>query len=338
MDQLSLFPGVAARLKTTAVELPSADEPIAEPEPAPGVGSSSQIGLFDARVRELRAIREAIALGEIDQVRHRLQSVEPGADFDVGGTRERLSKISEQLVDAGRLSARGSVVAIATLARKLAADGEPWSRLGRTLLVRAAVAVEDEPSSLAGRLRIEAGDLDGALSVLTSALEPTRTADLLFALGDVQTLRGNPTSARRHYRDALLIDPFDAAFENVLDDDVRSLADIAESDVEIEGEPRAWAAAVGIVAGVLALPSPSDFPLSEPNPSLAAALGRTRRFIEALVLTTAPHGRQGPTALIEARRTMKRASPALFAWYMARLTGPLRSPSFAQQPRAARNG
>jgi hypothetical protein len=338
MDQLSLFPGVAERLDTAATELPSADEALAGPDPPPGVGSSSQIGLFDARVRELRAIREAIALGEIDEAHDRLQSVEPGEDFDVGGMRERLSKISEQLADAGRLSPPGSVAAIATLARKLAADGEPWSRLGRTLLVRAAIAVKDEPSSIAGRLRIEAGDLDGALSVLTSALERARTADLLFALGDVQTLRHNTTSARRHYRDALLIDPFEAAFENVLDDDVRSLADVAESDVEIEGEPRAWAAAVGIVAGVLALPSPGEFPLFEPNPSLAAALGRSRQFIEALVLTTAPHGRRDPSALIEARRAMKRASPALFAWYMARLAGPRRSPSFAQQPRSARNG
>jgi hypothetical protein len=241
MDQLSLFPGVAARADTAAVELPSADETLAEPDRGPGVGSSSQIGLFDARVRELRAIREAIASGAIDEARHRLQSVDPDTDFDVDGTRERLST-------------------------------------------------------------------------------------------------DNLTSARRHYRDALLIDPFDGAFENVLDDDVRSLADVAESDVEVEGEPHAWAAAVGIVAGVQALPSPSDFPLSEPNQSPGAALGRARQFIEALVLTTAPQGRHDPSALIEARRTMKRASPALFAWYMARLAGPLRSPSFARQPSSARDG
>jgi tetratricopeptide (TPR) repeat protein len=331
MDQLSLFPGVVERLDTTAPQLPSADEILADP--APGIGASSQIGLFDARVRELRAVREAIALGEIDEAHDRLRSVEPGADFDVGGMRDRLSKISEQLAAAGRLSPRGSVAAIVTLARRLVADGEPWSRLGRTLLVRAAAAVEDEPSSFAGRLRIEAGDLEGALSVLTSALERTRTADLLFALGDVQTLRDNQTSARRHYRDALLLDPFDPAFENVLDDDVRSLADVAEADVEIEGEPRAWAAAVGIVSGVLALPSPSDFPSS-----LAAALARARQFTEALVQTSAPHARHDPNALVEARRTMKRASPALFAWYMARLTGKTRSSSVVQRPRPAPNG
>ncbi len=333
-----MFPGVAAPLDRTAAELPAADEALAQPDPPPGVGTSSQIGLFDARVAELRAIREAIASGAIDEARHRLQSVEPDADLDVGGTRERLSEIAKQLAGAGRLSPRESAAAIATLARKLTADEAPWSHLGRALLVRAARAVDSETSSLAGRLRIEAGDLDGALSVLTSALERAHTADLLFALGDVETRRGHPISARRHYRDALLIDPFDSAFENVLDDGVRSLADVAASEVEIEDEPRAWAAAVGIVAGVLALPSPGDWTLSAPHPSHAAALGRTRQFVEALVATSAPHGRQDPSAIIEARRTMKRASPALFAWYMARLTGPRRSPSFTRQPRSARDG
>jgi len=330
MDQLSLFPGVAPRPDATITELRLAGETLAEADPAPVVGSSSQMGLFDARLRELLAIREAIASGEIDDAIHRLKSVDPGADFHVGDMRERLSIVSEELADASRLSPRESAAAIATLARALAAEEDPWSRLGRTLLIRAAATVDDEPSRLAGRLRMEAGDLDGALSVLSSALERTRTAELLFALGDVQTRRGNPTSARRHYRDALLVDPFDAGFEDVFDDGVRSLVDVAESEVEVEGEPRAWAVAVGIVAGVLPLPSPSDFPLSKPTTTFSAALGRARQFVEALVMTTVPHGRHDPSALIEARRTMKRASPALFAWYMGRLTGPLRSASFAR--------
>jgi tetratricopeptide (TPR) repeat protein len=324
MDQLSLFPAAAERPGAPEVKLPSLDE--ATPDPA--VGGTSQMGLFDARVRELRAVRQAIASGALDEALDRLRSVEAGSDLDPSAARERVSRISAQISDAGRSATQESAALLAALGRRLAADGEPWSSLGRVLLVRAAALVEDGPGSLAGRLYQEAGELDRARSVLASALARARTASLLFALGDVETLRGQSAAARRWYRDALLLDPFDAAFESVLDADVRSLPDVAEGDVEIESEPRAWAGAVGIVAGVLTPPVQADVRAdgisSEPDRGGSAAveaLSRMRRFVEALVLTTAPHAPPGRDALIEARRTMKRASPALFAWYMGRLGG-----------------
>jgi tetratricopeptide (TPR) repeat protein len=215
MDQLSLFPAAAERPGAPVAELPSADE--ASPDPV--VGGTSQMGLFDARVRELRAVRQAIASGALDEALYRLPTVEAGPDFDPSAARERVSRISAQISEAGRSAGQESAAMLAMLGRRLGADGEPWSSLGRVLVLRAAAVVEDGPGSLAGRLYQEAGELDRARSVLASALARARSASLLFALGDVETLRGQSTAARRWYRDALLLDPFDAAFESVLDGD-----------------------------------------------------------------------------------------------------------------------
>jgi tetratricopeptide (TPR) repeat protein len=337
MDQLSLFPGGAERH-----EAPIAALGVDQAQPEPGVDAHpSQIGLFDARVRELRAVRQAIASGELGEALDRLRSIEAGSDFDPSAMQKKIARISAQISDASRWTRPESAAATAALGRRIAADGEPWSSLGRRLLVRAAASVEDDLSPLAGRLYQEAGDLERARSVLASALERHATASLLFALGDVETLRGNRTAARRCYRDALLLDPFDAAFDTVIDDEVRALPQVAEGDVEIESEPRAWAAAVGIVAGVLASPGQADLTSPEPDPIPTAAfdaLVRMRNFVRALGLTAAPDGPPRPNALIEARRAMKQASPALFAWYMARRTGSERGPSLAPRFRSAPSG
>jgi tetratricopeptide (TPR) repeat protein len=320
MDQLRLFPDVA----------PQADRPadnaaaVADKPSDIQNGDPAQEGLFDARLARTRAVRQAIASGQLDEALDLLASLKAGSDFDVAAIGERVSKIRAELARASRAPQSESAMALAALARTMTSDNMPWSALARTLLVLAARAVEREPDARAGRLYMESGDLDRARSVLVSTLSCSRTASLLFALGDAETKRADRASARRWYRDALLLDPFDAAFQEVLDEDVRALADLAEREVEQESEPRAWAAAVGMVVGVLVPPGDSPLEASEPEgmtSSAREALARMRQFVRALAFTAASHTAVDRNAVIEARRTMKHASPALFALYMARRTG-----------------
>jgi tetratricopeptide (TPR) repeat protein len=320
MHQLRLFQQVAPQSDLPAENRASAaDEPIGIQNADP-----AQQGLFDARLARTRAVRQAIASGQLDEALDLLASLKPGSDLDVDAIRKRLSKIRAELARVDRAAPRESAQALAALARTMTSDNMPWSGLGRTMLARAARAVECEPDATAGRLFLESGDLDHARRVLLSTLSRTRTASLLFALGDVETKRADRAAARRCYRDALLLDPFDAAFQEVLDDDVRALADLAEREVEQESEPRAWAAAVGMVTGVLDPPGDSPLEASEPQgmtSSVQEALVRMRQFVRALTFNAASHASVSQNAVLEARRTMKRASPALFALYMARRAG-----------------
>jgi hypothetical protein len=315
MDQLFLFPNVAP-LSAATEAMPGAAGPTAVEEPDP-----AQQGLFDARLAQLRAIHVAIAAGRLDDASGLLASVERGPDLDVAATRQRISRIVAELEQAEAKATEDRAGALATLARGLAADREPWSGLGRTLLRRAAHALEGQLDATAGRLYLESGELDRARDVLVATLSRTRSASLLFALGDVETRRCDRASARRCYRDALLLDPFDAAFEETLDDEVRRLVDIAETEVEVESEPRAWSAAVGMVMGILVPPTelPVDFSGPDgPVPVASEAFRRMRQFVRALSLTVQSRAAVDATAIVEARRTMKTASPALFTHYMAR--------------------
>jgi tetratricopeptide (TPR) repeat protein len=315
MDQLFLFANIAPLSDAAPDAAPAAAGPKAVDEPDP-----VQPGLFDARLAQLRAVRLAIAAGQLDGARSLLASLEPGPDLDVTSTRERISEIVAELGHAEAQPTQDRAVALAGLARVLAAHREPWSGLGRTLLRRAAHALEGELDATAGRLYLESGDIDRARDVLTEMLSRARSATLLFALGDVETRRGDRTSARRCYRDALLLDPFDAAFEETLDDEVRGLVDVAETEVEVESEPCAWAAAVGMVAGILV--PPTKLPVfSEPvglAPIAGEAIRRMRQFVRALSLTVHSRTEVDAKSIVEARRIMKSASPALFAYYMAR--------------------
>lgn len=317
MDQLPLFSDIAPTSDSTADATPVVSEPavIAAPD-------HMQPGLFDARVAQVRAIRVAIASGELGVALGLLASMESGPDLDVAQTCRRISTVIAELAQAdGSANPKGRAIALAASARKLMADREPLSRLGRTLLRRAAYAVEGEDDDFAGRLYLEAGDADRAREVLVSALSRTRSAGLLFVLGDVETVRGDRASARRFYRDALLLDPFDLAFEHTLDPEVRELADVAQADFEVENEPRAWAAAAGMITGVLVAPGALDGDLPEPpgiGPTAVEALRNMRQFVGALAQTVQSRAAPDGNAVVEARRSMKRASPALFAAYMAR--------------------
>lgn len=149
-----------------------------------------------------------------------------------------------------------------------------------------------------------------------------RNAATLFALGDVELALGDRSAARQHYRDALLLDPYEDAFDSVADEEVRGLPSLAEFEVEVESEPRAWCGPVGIVAGILprTLDLAGELPIPEGRaPDASSALVRARQFVDALLRAGSPDVQKDREVLVEARRAMKRASAPLFAWYMARL-------------------
>jgi hypothetical protein len=316
MDQLRLFADVSPPLSSPAADaVPTAAELLAFDDP-----DSVQPGLFDARLAQLRAVRLAIAAGQLDDARSLLVSLEPGPDLDVTATRERISAIVAELAREEAKPTKDRAFALAASARALITDRQPWSGFGQTLLRRAADALRGELDAAAGRWYLESGDPDGARDVLHAMLSRARSASLLFALGDVETRRGDRTSARRCYRDALLLDPFDTGFEETIDEEVLRLVDIAETEVEVESEPRAWAAAVGIVSGLLVPPTDLPVDLLEPHgwaPTVREAIRRMRQFVRAFSLTVQSRAVVDAKSIVEARRIMKSASPALFAHYMA---------------------
>jgi len=318
-SQLALFPGV---VPAEAGEAPVACNPPAAAEPAPAPFSSQQMGLFDAQVRRLRAALDAIANADLPSAVSLLAGLPPELDPGVASMQHRAAELLADLQHLDALPQPAQVAAHLELGRALAVESEPWSSLGRTLIGRAGAGLGPAEGALAGRLFMEAGMLERARSVLLAAGPPT--AATLFALGDVESARGDRSAARRYYRDALLHDPFDAAFDAIADADVRALPDVAELEAEVDSDPRAWCAPVGMIAGIL--PRPNELTGELPMPADAgaeklAALARAREFVDALVRAGAPDVHKNRDALLDARRCMKRASAPLFAWYMGRLAG-----------------
>jgi hypothetical protein len=279
------------------------------------------MGLFDAQVRQLRDALEAFALADLPRARRLLEGVPSELDVSVPLLRVRVVELHDELAGLEPRPPAARASAYVERGRQLVREGDPWSRLGRTLITQAAAEVAGNDEILAGRLFLEANDPERAKSVLLGTRGP-RDAATLFALGDVEVARGDRSAARQHYRDALLLDPFEDAFDRVADEEVRALPSLAEFEVEIDCEPRAWCGAVGIVAGILprTLDLAGELPVPEGRaPAASSALVSARQFVDALVRASSRGVQRDREALLEARRAMKRACAPLFAWYMARL-------------------
>jgi hypothetical protein len=318
--QLFLFPGI---LPVEALEAPPAPEPVVPAHPAPAPLSPSQMGLFDAQVRRLRAALDAVAAGDLLGALSLLAELTSEVDPVVPSLRQRVAEVHRDLERCGALPWSARIPAQLELGRRLSVESRPWSSLGRTLIARAAAALGPAEGVLAGRLFMEAGQLETARTALRAVPGP-RTAAALFALGDLETARNDRSAAREHYRDAILLDPFHAAFDGVADEEVRGLPYVAELEVEVDGDPRPWCGPVGIVMGTLPRPRqllgelsmPADAPTDR-----SMALARAREFVDALVRAASPDASRNREAVLDTRRAMKRASAPLFAWYMARLSG-----------------
>jgi hypothetical protein len=107
----------------------------------------------------------------------------------------------------------------------------------------------------------------------------------------------------------------------IRDQDVRALPEVTRYELEIEGDPRAWSAAAGMVTGILPIhPSAHEMWASKPDPGVPAsdALVRARAFAAALVEAFTARASGDQHAVIAARRTMRQLAPTLFAAYLER--------------------
>jgi tetratricopeptide (TPR) repeat protein len=330
--QLSLFPGIEHEPEPEPEPQASAPELLSWPnlpDALPG-----QLHLFSDRSVRLSRARAAITEARLDDARRELVDLKKRFPRDPFITREAAHITTLRRRFAAAMAAPPGTRAEALLAFARSLDGadEPFASLRRTALRRAADELrraEGDAATLSGQppgfYLLEAGALDEAKDSLTRTLSIGPSARALFLLADTTLLLGAPGAARRLYLEALLLDPFDPALGAVRDEAVRALPSTAQDDLELDDEPMAWSAPVGIVTFVL--PMPVGLPrgalaLAElaqaPTraPSQRDALERARAFVQALAEAASPEGR---SRAVDLRRTMKQLSPRLFAAYMDRV-------------------
>jgi tetratricopeptide (TPR) repeat protein len=274
----------------------------------------TQLDLVGDRHLQLEGARRALTEGRAAEASRELARLrvhypgDPGiaAELDLAHTLEQ--QITE--IDAAPRARRPALLVAA--ARGATAGV-------RTLLLRRAAAelMRDAPTALvdgrpASALLLEAGDLDAARQAAEAAAAHSPRARFLAHLADIEHRLALPGSARERYREALALDPHDVDWDELADEEVRSLPDIARTELELE-HGVAWAAPVGVVLGVL--------PPGEPPPCSAAAdrqpasaLAQARRFLVALIRSMHEPGARA----IDARREMRALAPQLLATYLER--------------------
>lgn len=276
----------------------------------------TQLDLFGDRHLQLEGARRALTEGRAADASRELTHLrihypgDPGiaAELDLAHT------LQQQLAEIEAASPPRRPALLVAAARSATAGV-------RTLLLRRAAAElqRDAPTALvdgkpASVLLLEAGDLHAAHQAAEAAAGHSPRARFLACLADVEHRLDRPGSARERYREALALDPHDVDWDELADEDVRSLPDIARTELELE-HGIAWAAPVGVVLGVLPPgeppPLPCDGPADRPP---ASALAQARRFLAALIRSM---HEPGPRA-IDARREMRALAPQLLAAYLER--------------------
>ncbi len=292
---------------------------------APAVLDAPQLGLFDQRTLGLADASAALVRGDVDaahaafiSLRNRLPS-----DPVICEQARAVADLRSRCNALSMLPSKPRAIAQLCLARELLQSTGALHEYGKLLVCVAArqwcIAVGDAElldGRLSGEWFLSHGAFDDALASLERAAEHHRSARILLRLGDVHTMLGQPSLARLHVRDALLLDPFHDAFQELLDDSVRALPDTARYEIGIEDEPMAWAAPVGIVTGLFPRLLHIDVEFGDTDVSRTRAqrdaLQRARVFTRMLTKIASPHVRKNSEALIDARRTMKNACPELF--------------------------
>ncbi|HEY0480587.1 MAG TPA: hypothetical protein VGD37_23885 [Kofleriaceae bacterium] len=168
--------------------------------------------------------------------------------------------------------------------------------------------LDGKPASV---LWLAAGDAEAASAAAADAVRHSPRARFLAYLADVEHRLDHRTRARELYRQALALDPTDVDWDELADDDVRALPDIARTELEL-ADGVAWAAPVGVVLGVLPIGDPPGDGATDPQS--ASELDRARRFLGALGRATRTRG----PSMIEARREMRALAPQLLAAYLER--------------------
>jgi len=274
-----------------------------------------QLDLFGDRHLQLEGARRALIEGRAEEASRELAHLrihypgDPGiaAELDVARTLEQ--QLTE--IDAAPPARRPALLVAA--ARGTTAGV-------RTLLLRRAAAalMRDAPTALvdgrpASALLLEAGDLHAARQAAEAAAAHSPRARFLACLADVELRLDARAGAREHYREALALDPHDVDWDQLADEEVRSLPDIARTELELD-HGVAWAAPVGVVLGVLPPGEPPPLPCDAPDPPPASAIAQARRFLAALIKSMHEPGARA----IDARREMRALAPQLLAAYLER--------------------
>ena len=280
----------------------------------------AQLDLFGDRHLLLEDARRALAEGRTQDACRELFRLrdcypeDPGiaAELDVARTLMlRLGKIEAMAPDERPRR-------LVELARATPAG------LRAPLLRRAAVALRQAsgPTALldgkaASALLLEAGDAHTAWATAAEAARDSPRARFLAYLADVEYRLDHKNRARARYREALALDPYDVDWDELADDDVKALPDIARTELELE-DGRAWAAPVGVVLKVLPVGDPPPSPTPHggvPDRGHPRALEHARGFLRALVRVTQDRG----VNAIDARRQMRTLAPQLLAAYLETL-------------------
>lgn len=275
----------------------------------------AQLDLFGDRHLRLENARRALAGGRLEDAWRelvRLRSCYP----DDAAIAAELDANQRLMARLGEIDARVPGER-ARLLLQLTRTAHPSLR--GWLLRRAATELHraSGPTALldgrsASVLLLEAREVHTAWAIAAEAVRESPRARFLAYLADVEHRLEHRSRARARYREALALDPHDIDWDEVADDDVKTLPDIAQGELELE-DGVAWAAPVGVVMKVLPVgdppPTPADGDLHAPPGS---ALEQAREFLRALIRATHERG----THAIDARRQMRALAPQLLAAYL----------------------
>lgn len=272
----------------------------------------AQLDLFADRHVRLEGARRALAhgrpedaCGELVQLRRRYPD-----DAAIALELETVRALVARLEQIDGMPAGERARAIVEVTRRAGESARPW------LLRRAAMALREASGSTgliegkaASVLLLAAGDPHTAWSAAADAVGDSPRARFLAYLADVEHRLGQKSRTRARYREALAMDPFDVDWDEVADEEVKALPEVAEDEMELE-DGIAWSAPVGVVLKVL--PAGEAPPSCAPHdPRNRSALVPPCAFLHALL-----RARLDPGTAIEARRQMRALAPRLLAAYL----------------------
>ncbi|HRI68196.1 MAG TPA: hypothetical protein PK156_28395 [Polyangium sp.] len=292
-----------------------------------------QLDLFNQRVVGLGQVSELLRCGELAEAHRALKVLQSKLPRDpiVAEHARIISDLRHRHGALMALSPKDRAPAMLRLAREfLNATGnihEFAQALGRRATHEWCITCGDDKlldGRLPGEWFVSGGALEDAVHSFERAAVVRYDARLAFHWADALTAMGRTAEARCRYRDAFLRDPFHDAAQNLRDDVVRSLPEIARYEIGIEEEPLAWAAPVGMVVGVL--PRPTDATLEYEGAECTCtstqreALQRARKFAVLLMKISQSNARKDADLQIELRREMKNSCPELFQVLLRRRT------------------
>lgn len=276
-----------------------------------------QLDLFAERHLRLERARRTLSEGcageavrELRDLLHRY----PG-DLAILAALELAQDVERRLrrIDGAAVGERpGQLLA---LARSVPVD------LQAAVLRRAAEALRhSDPAALfdskaASVLLLHAGDLDAAQAAAEAAANASDRARFLAYLADVEHQRGRRDRTRERYRAALALDPHDVDWDEIRDDEVRSLPGVARLEFELE-DGVAWSAPVGVVLGILPLGRAPVITADADVHGGGSSVARAQRFLAALIRDRGGIGGTAGGVVIDARRQMRALAPQLLAAYL----------------------